>query len=84
MLHDFDMCVDFRNPLGTYFRNSLRFLPLQDIIELYSLCQSKNIDALLFSNNIIHIKKRKEKDHYDWSHAITMSQNYDQGIYIKK
>eukprot|EP01084_Bolivina_argentea_P157332 274182_1 len=65
------------HPLRIYFRNSLRLLPLQDIIELYSLCQSKNIDVLLFGNNVIDIKKIKEKDHYDWSYAITMSQNYD-------
>eukprot|EP01084_Bolivina_argentea_P313300 542543_1 len=47
--------------LTIYFHNTLHLLPFQDIIDLYSLCQSKNI----------HVASD-----FDLSCAIQMSKNY--------
>ena len=53
--------------LRVNFRNSLRLLPLQDIIDLYTLCQEKRVF-------VDGMKGGDKKNLYDWSYAVMVCQ----------
>ena len=64
---------DEKTPLRIDFRNTLRLLPLQDIMYLYDLCQKKKI-----------FEGGTDKYLYDWSASIKISQSYGKDIRLLK
>ena len=69
--------IDDQPPLRIHFRNSLRLLPLQDIIELYDLCSKKKID-------IKSMKGGSKKYQYHWESAINISKSYGKDVRLLK